>query len=88
MTKQTTVMLLSAFSFLTLNTANANVLHSISIVKQQLKPYVVKFRVGNTNSQRTLHLHSASETEAIAQLKKQNSVPKDATVIILSIKSA
>lgn len=47
--------------------------------------YVVKYRVNNTQSQTALNLHSASESEAIAVLKQQSSVPKDASVTILSI---
>lgn len=47
--------------------------------------YVVKFRVNNSQSQTALNLHSPSESEAIAVLKQQSSVPKDANVIILSI---
>ena len=47
--------------------------------------YYVKYKVGSSTSGRDLSLDSGSESEAIAKLKAQNSVPKDANVIILSI---
>jgi len=48
--------------------------------------YDVKYKVGNTSTGRKLQLQGGSESEAIAKLKQQGSVPKDANVIILSIK--
>lgn len=47
--------------------------------------YKVKYRVGNTQSMRTLQLRDGMESEAIAKLKQQGSVPKEADVVILSI---
>ena len=48
--------------------------------------YEVKYKVNNSSSSRRLSLQGGSESEAIAKLKQQGSVPKDANVIILSIK--
>jgi len=42
------------------------------------KNYRVKYKVGNVQSMRTLQLHDGMESEAIAQLKRQHSVPVDA----------
>ena len=50
--------------------------------------YTVKYKVGNTSTGRKLQLQGGSESEAIAKLKQQGSVPKDANVIILSITKA
>ena len=50
-----------------------------------LKPYKVKFRVDNTNSTRTLHLHGGTESEAIEKLYSTGAVSKDRRIIILSI---
>jgi len=47
--------------------------------------YYVKYKVGNSTSGRDLTLEYGSEGEAIAKLKAQSSVPKDANVIILGI---
>ncbi len=47
--------------------------------------YHVKYRVNTTTSSTTIQLEGGMESEAIAKLKQQNSVPKDASVIILSI---
>ncbi len=47
--------------------------------------YEVKYKVGNTSTGRKLQLKGGGESEAIAKLKEQGSVPKDADVIILSI---
>ncbi len=45
----------------------------------------VKYRVNNTTTSILLNLEGGTESEAIAKMKQQNNVPKDATVIILSI---
>jgi len=50
--------------------------------------YKVKYKVDNAHSMRTLQLNGGTESEAIAKLKQQSSVPKDAEVIILSIEPA
>lgn len=50
--------------------------------------YDVKYKVGNTSTGRKLQLQAGSESEAIAKLKQQGSVSKDANVIILSIKKS
>jgi hypothetical protein len=47
--------------------------------------YNVKFKVNTTTRETTLQLQGGTESEAIARLKAQSSVPKDANVIILSI---
>lgn len=51
--------------------------------------YRVRYRIENgvsaTNREDTVMLYSASESEAIATLKARGSVPRDKTVIILSI---
>lgn len=51
--------------------------------------YHVRFRIENgasaTNREDTIMLYSASESEAIATLKARGSVPRDKSVIILSI---
>jgi hypothetical protein len=47
--------------------------------------YHVKYKVNNTTSGITLQLQAGTESEAIAKMKQQNNVPKDANVIILSI---
>jgi hypothetical protein len=47
--------------------------------------YTVRYRVNNTTSGIVLNLDGGTESEAIAKMKQQNNVPKDATVIILSI---
>jgi len=50
--------------------------------------YRVKYRVNNTISTATMQLHGGTESEAVAKLKQQNSVAKDASVIILAIEKA
>jgi hypothetical protein len=50
--------------------------------------YRVKYKVKDTQSQTTLQLQGGMESEAIAKLKQQGTVPKDANVIILSIDKA
>ena len=50
-----------------------------------MQSFLVKYKVNNTYSQRTLQLHGGTESEAVAKLKQQNSVAKDANVIILTI---
>jgi hypothetical protein len=51
--------------------------------------YRVKYKVNNTTTSTTLQLiGNGTESEAIAKLKQQNNVPKDANVIILSIEKA
>ncbi len=50
--------------------------------------YEVKYKVGNSTTGTRLQLEGGTESEAIAKLKQQNNVPKDANVIILSIKKA
>jgi hypothetical protein len=40
--------------------------------------YYVKFKVGNTTSSRDLSLEGGTESEAVAKLKAQSSVAKDA----------
>lgn len=52
------------------------------------RSYQVKYRVNNTTSSTSMHLYGPNESEAIAKLKAQGSVSKDATVIILSITPA
>ncbi|MDB5256805.1 MAG: hypothetical protein JWM14_1500 [Chitinophagaceae bacterium] len=47
--------------------------------------YKVKYKVGNSSSERHLQLIGGTESEAIAKLKQQNNVPKDANVIITLI---
>lgn len=47
--------------------------------------YHLKYKVNNTTSGITLQLNSGTESEAIAKMKQQNNVPKDASVVILSI---
>lgn len=47
--------------------------------------YYVKYKVNNTTTGKTLQLEGGTESEAIAKMKQQNNVPKDANVIILSI---
>jgi hypothetical protein len=47
--------------------------------------YYVKYKVNNTTSGINLQLQGGTESEAIAKMKQQNNVPKDANVIILSI---
>ncbi len=51
-----------------------------------MKSFLIKYKVNNTFSQRTIQLHGGTESEAIAKLKQQNSVDKDANVIVLEIK--
>jgi hypothetical protein len=51
-----------------------------------MENYEVKFKVNHTNSRAILKLHGDSESEAISLLKQRGTVPKDADVIILSIK--
>jgi len=48
--------------------------------------YYVQFKVGNSTSGRDVSLDSGTESEAIAKLKASSMVPKDANVIILSIR--
>jgi hypothetical protein len=47
--------------------------------------YYVKYKVNNTTTGTNLQLQAGSESEAIAKLKQQRTVSKDASVIILSI---
>jgi hypothetical protein len=47
--------------------------------------YHVKYKVNNTTSGTILQLQGGAESEAIAKLKQQSKVAKDANVIILSI---
>ncbi len=49
------------------------------------RSYQVRYRVNNTTSSTSMHLYGPNESEAIAKLKAQGSVPKNADVIILSI---
>ncbi|MBK7083874.1 MAG: hypothetical protein IPH53_04105 [Flavobacteriales bacterium] len=50
--------------------------------------FKVKYQVGNVQSRRTLKLQGGTESEAIAKLKQQSSVPKEAEVVVLSIEPA
>jgi hypothetical protein len=50
--------------------------------------YEVKYKVNHTTTSTRLRLQGGGESEAIAKLKSQGTVAKDATVIILSIKKA
>ncbi len=47
--------------------------------------YRVKYTYGYTSGSAVLTLKGGMESEAIANLKQQGRVPKDANVIILSI---
>ena len=51
--------------------------------------YRVKYRIEGpasaTNASATVMLYSASESEAISELKKRGTIGRDKTVIILSI---
>ena len=47
--------------------------------------YTVKYKVKDSTTSITLNLEGGTESEAIAKMKSQNNVPKDANVIILSI---
>ena len=47
--------------------------------------YFVNYRVDNSSCGITLNLKGGTESEAIAKMKQQNNVPKNASVIILSI---
>jgi hypothetical protein len=47
--------------------------------------YYVKYKVNNTTTGTNLQLQAGTESEAIAKLKQQSTVSKDANVIILSI---
>jgi hypothetical protein len=47
--------------------------------------YNVKYRVNNTTTSITLNLEGGTESEAVAKMKQQNNVPRDANVIVLSI---
>lgn len=51
--------------------------------------YRVKYRIEGpasaTNASATVQLYSASESEAIYELKKRGSIGSDKTVIVLSI---
>lgn len=51
--------------------------------------YRVKYRIEGpasaTNASATVMLYSASESEAICELKKRGTIGRDKTVIILSI---
>ena len=51
--------------------------------------YRVKYRVegpaSSTNASATVMLYSASESEAVYELKKRGAIGRDKTVIILSI---
>ena len=48
--------------------------------------FYVKYKVGSGTNGTIMSLPSASESAAIAKLKAQQSVPKNAEVIILEIK--
>lgn len=54
--------------------------------------YRVKYRIEGqasaTNASATVMLYSASESEAIAELKKRDTIGRDKTVIILEITRA
>lgn len=50
-----------------------------------MKSYRVKFKVNNSTRSTILQLHGGTESEAIEKIKKSGGVPKDATIIILSI---
>ena len=54
--------------------------------------YRVKYRIEGpasaTNASATVMLYSASESEAIAELKKRGTIGQDKTVIILEITRA
>jgi hypothetical protein len=52
------------------------------------RSYYVKYKVNNTTSGTSMHLYGPNESEAIAKLKAQGSVSRDAVVIILSITPA
>ena len=49
------------------------------------RSYNVRYKYNNTSSSTSMHLYGPNESEAIAKLKAQGSVPKDANVIILYI---
>ena len=55
------------------------------------KPYRVRYRIEGpasaTNASATVQLYSASESEAIYELKKRGTIGRDKYVIILSIMS-
>lgn len=57
-----------------------------------MKSYRVRYRIESkssaTNSSTTIMLHSASESEAIAVLRRRGTVGYDDVVIILSIEPA
>jgi hypothetical protein len=47
--------------------------------------YNVRYRVKDSTTSITLNLEGGTESEAIAKMKQQSNVPKDAIVIVLSI---
>ncbi len=47
--------------------------------------YSVRYKVKDSTTSITLNLEGGTESEAIAKMKSQSNVPKDANVIILSI---
>lgn len=53
-----------------------------------IESYRVRYRVDNTISWATVMLHSASESEAIYELKRRGTVGSDKTVIIMEIHKA
>ena len=59
----------------------------VSITKKifYMPSYRVSYQVGNSHSTTTLQLEGGMESEAIAKLKSQSTVNKDANVIIKSI---
>ncbi len=50
-----------------------------------MKSYRVKYTVNNGGRSTVLQLHGGTESEAIEKIKKYGGVPKDATIVILSI---
>lgn len=54
------------------------------------EPYLVRYRIEGTvsasNATATVMLYSASESEAISELKSRGTISRNATVIILEIR--
>lgn len=50
--------------------------------------YKIKYRWGNSVRSTRLLLQGGTESETVMKLKQQNSVPKDADIVILSIEKA
>jgi hypothetical protein len=50
--------------------------------------YEVKYKVNLSTTTTRIRLQGGTESEAIAKLKSQGTVAKDATIIILSIKKS